>query len=68
MESQDLITIIFSFCRNNAGWLFSGIGVSLLGFIIKKVLSRKKKTTIHQEANSNKQSKITQVGGHYERH
>lgn len=47
---------------------FSGIGVSLLGFIIKKVLSRKKKTTIHQEANSNKQSKITQVGGHYERH
>lgn len=22
MEAQDLITIIFSFCRNNAGWLF----------------------------------------------
>lgn len=38
------------------------------GIYNKESIVEKEKTTIHQEANSNKQSKITQVGGHYERH
>ncbi|MCS3043091.1 hypothetical protein [Bacteroides thetaiotaomicron] len=43
MEAQDLITIIFSFCRNNAGWLFSGIGVSLFGIYNKESIVEKEK-------------------------
>lgn len=51
---------------DNEEWIFSGIGLTIISFIVRFLFKKKKSNTgNHQSSSFNIESHITQVNGNY---
>lgn len=64
MTSEHLNKILEWLCDNKE-WVFSGIGVTVLSFVLCLFKKKNKNTGNHQSSSFNIGSHITQVNGNY---
>ena len=58
---KNMIQQALSFVKDNYKWIFGGIGVSIVGFLIKKIFD-KKEPSVRQKQKSGHGSTNVQIG------